>query len=137
MDVTPGSDPLAFTLALPDARTPHRSAQRFGVGRWWLRSALVGVVFALGLLQGSRAALGRMPLAPALEVSAHAEVPVAGELEADAIRGHFFRPKGSDAVRPVLRLRPSRWLPAEAKRVALTFPDPSPHFSPHRYCGGR
>ena len=125
MDATPGSDSLPLTLALPDARESRRRAQRFGVGRWWLRSALVGVVFALGLLQGSRAALGRMPLAPALEPSAHAEVPVAGELEADTIRGHFFRPKGSDAVRPVLRLRPSRWLPADAPRVALACPDPS------------
>jgi hypothetical protein len=125
MDATPGSDSLTLTLALPDARTLHRSAQRSGVGRWWLRSALVGLVFALGLLQGSRAALGRMPLAPALEASAHAEVPVAGELEADTLRGHFFRPKGSDAVRPVLRLQPSRWLPAEAPRVALACPGPS------------
>lgn len=125
MDATPGSDPLEFTLALPDARIPHRSARRVSVGRWWLKSALVGVVFALGLLQGSRAALGRMPLAPTLETSAHAEVPVAGELEADTVRGHFFRPKGSDAVRPVLRLRPSRWLPADAPRVALTCPEPS------------
>ena len=125
MDGTPGSDSLAPTLALPDAHVPQRSARRVSVGRWWLQSALVIIVFALGLLQGSRAALGRMPLALALEPSAHAEVPVAGELEADTIRGHFFRPKGSDAVRPVLRLRPSRWLPADAPRVALACPDPS------------
>ena len=125
MDATPGSDSLAPTLALPDARCPQRGARRISVDHWWLRSALVGMVFALGLLQGSRAALGRLPLAPALESSAHAEVPVAGGPEADTVRGHFYRPNGSEAVRPALRLRPSRWLPAEARRVALACPDAS------------
>jgi hypothetical protein len=124
MDATPGSDSLAFILASPDARDPQRGAQSKSSGRWWLRSALVVVVFVLGLLQGSRAALGRMPLAPALEPSAHAEAPVAGALEADRVRGHFFRPQGSDAVRPELRLRPGRWLPAHPPRVALACPDP-------------
>jgi len=122
MDATPGSDSLEFTPALPDARCAHRSARRKSVSRWWLQSALVGVVFALGLLQGSRAALGRMPLAPAFEPSARAEAPAADVREADK-RGHFFRPEGSDAVRPELRVRPSRWLPG--KRVALACPQPS------------
>jgi hypothetical protein len=135
MDATLGSDSLTPALALPDARESHRSARRVSVSRWWLQSALVGMVFALGLLQGSRAALGRMPLAPALESPAHVEVPAEDGLEADTVRGHFYRPNGSDAVRPALRLRQSRWLPAEAKRVALACP--SPQFPPHRYCGGR
>ena len=125
MDATLGSDSLTPTPALPDARIPQRSARRFGVGRWWLQSALVGTVFALGLLQGSRAALGRMPLAPALESPAHVEVPAEYGLEADTVRGHFYRPKGSDAVRPALRLRQSRWLPADARRIARACPEPS------------
>ena len=124
MDATPGSDCLANTLALSDARAMHRCARSKSVGRWWLQSALVAVVFALGLLQGSRAALGRMPLAPALEPSAHAEGPVADVREVDK-RGHFFRPQGSDAVRPELHLRPGRWLPAHPPHVALACPDPS------------
>jgi hypothetical protein len=113
MDATLGSEPPAFTLALPDAHESHRSARRKSVSRWWLQSLLVGIVFALGLLQGSRAALGRMPLPPAPESAAP---PVEGVLEADTVRGHFYRPQGSTALRPVLRLRPSRWLPACSDR---------------------
>ena len=64
MDETPGSDPLELTEALPDARLPHRSTRRKSVGHAWRQSVLVGIVFALGLLQGSRAALGPMPDAP-------------------------------------------------------------------------
>jgi len=125
MDATLGSDSLTPTPALPDARIPQRSAWRVSVGRWWLQSALVGIVFALGLLQGSRAALGRMPLAPALEPPAHVAVRVDDGLGADTVRGHFYRPKGSDAVRPALRLWQSRWLPAEARRIARACPEPS------------
>ena len=123
MDETPGSDPLEPTQALPGARPPHRSARRKSVGRAWRQSALVGIVFALGLLQGSRAALGRMP-EPAAEPAAHAEAPGANVREADTVRGHFFRPEGSSAVRPVLHLRPSRFTPAVAPRVALACPGP-------------
>ena len=122
MDGTPGSDSQAFPLALPDGYGPHRSARRNRVARWWLQSVLVGVVFVLGLLQGSRAALGRMPPLPELESPAG---PVAGAREVDSLRGHFFRPQGSTAVRPVLRLRESRWLPAETRRSALACSDPS------------
>jgi hypothetical protein len=90
----------------------------------WSRGALVALVFVLGLLQGTRAALGDMPLAevPAA-AGAETETPAAGVGEPDALRGHFFRPAGSDAVRPTLPLRQSRWNPAEAKRLALICPN--------------
>jgi hypothetical protein len=90
----------------------------------WSRGALVALVFVLGLLQGTRAALGDIPLAdvPAAAGAAN-ETPAAGVSEPDALRGHFFRPSGSDAVRPMLRLRQSRWNPAEAERLALTCPN--------------
>jgi hypothetical protein len=90
----------------------------------WSRGALVALVFVLGLLQGTRAALGDMPLAE-VPAAAGAETgtPAAGVSEPDALRGHFFRPAGSDAVRPALRLRQSRWNPAEAKRLALICPN--------------
>lgn len=122
MDEAPGTDPLALGQALPGALPPHRSTRRKRMGRWWQRSALVGVVFALGLLQGSRAALGPVPEPPAAEPAAFADVPGA-DRKADTRRGHFYRPEGSDAVRPALRLRPSRWTPAP--RVALACPDPA------------
>jgi hypothetical protein len=73
-------------------------------------------VFGLGLLQGSRAALGDMPLGEG--EPAAAEAP-AGHLEPDALRGDFFRPVGSTAVRPALRLRAGAWTPAEPARLAL------------------
>ena len=122
MDATPGSDSLASTLALPAASGLHRSARRRSMGRWWLESVLVAVVFALGLLQGSRAALGLGAPEPASEPIALGEVPPSGVREADAARGHFYRPTGSDAVRPELRLQPSRWLPARPERIALVCP---------------
>ena len=89
------------------------------MSRAWRQSTLVGIVFALGLLQGSRAALGRMPDAAAPGPLAQAEVPGAIAREADTVRGHFYRPEGSNAVRPVLRLQPGRWTPAVSPRVAL------------------
>jgi hypothetical protein len=88
----------------------------------WRQSALVGAVIALGLLQGARAALGRMPEAAAPEPAAPAALP--GELrEVDTLRGHFYRPEGSDAVRPPLRLDERRWTPAP--RLAAACPESS------------
>jgi hypothetical protein len=88
---------------------------------WWSRGALVALVFLLGLLQGSRAALGDMPLRAAAESAA--EAPAASAVvESDALRGHFFRPAGSNAVRPAPRMRPSVWTPPA---LALPCSDPS------------
>jgi hypothetical protein len=118
MDVTPGPDSLALTPMLVAAELPHRSVRMDIVQSRWSRAALVALVFVLGLLQGTRAALGDMPLRE-LPVAAEAQAPVPGVSEPDALRGHFFRPAGSDAVRPVLRLHQSRWNPGEAKRLAF------------------
>jgi hypothetical protein len=123
MDVTPGPDLAALTLMLPAAAPPHRSPRREFMVSWWSRSALVVLVLVLGLLQGSRAALGDMSLTDAAD--AQAETPAAGVLERDALRGHFFRPAGSSAVRPALRSRQSAWTPASVSRLALACPDPS------------
>lgn len=124
MDVTPGTDSPALTVMLLCEPPSHRSLRREIMRSSWSRGALVALVFGLGLLQGTRAALGDMPLAeiPAA-VDAPTEKPAAGVSEPDALRGHFFRPAGSDAVRPALRLRQSRWNPAEAKRLALGCPN--------------
>jgi hypothetical protein len=90
------------------------------VTRSWARSALVALVFLLGLLQGTRAALGDMPLAgdvaaPPPEASAAAP---ATPRETGPAGGRFFRPAGSDAQRPELRLRPSHWRPHAPERLA-------------------
>ena len=124
MDETPGRDPLIPAQVLPTPCAPHPSGGRKHVRRWWRQSALIGVVFALGLLQGARAALGPLPAPPAAEPSALGEVPGASLREVDAARGHFFfRPHGSTAVRPELRLHVGRWTPEP--RVALACPGPS------------
>lgn len=124
MDVTPGPDSLALTHMPPDAQAPQRSVRRDILRSGWSRGALVALVFVLGLLQGTRAALGDMPLSelPAA-AEAQAETPVPAVSEPDALRGHFFRPAGSDAVRPMLRLHQSRWNPDEAKRLAFVCED--------------
>lgn len=124
MDVTPGTDSPALTVMLPCEPPSHRSLRRELMQSSWSRGALVALVFVLGLLQGTRAALGDMPLAevPAA-AGAETETPAAGVSEPDALRGYFFRPAGSDAVRPALRLRQSRWNPGEAKRLALICPN--------------
>jgi hypothetical protein len=113
MDATPGPVPVALT----DVTAAHPLPRPLRTRAAWARGLLVGLVFALGLLQGSRAALGDIPLGAEREPP-----PAAGLVEPDALRGHFFRPVGSTAVRPVLRLRASAWTPAEPERLALTCP---------------
>jgi hypothetical protein len=120
MDATPGPVPVALTdvtTAESVERTPRTTLRRTA----WGRGLLVGLVCALGLLQGSRAALGDIPLGGEPEAPA-AEAPAAGHVEPDALRGHFFRPLGSTAVRPPLRLRATTWTPGESARVALSCP---------------
>jgi hypothetical protein len=84
--------------------------------RWPLRVLLVTSVVVLGLLQGSRTALGSAPLPSAPQAAESASPPAR---EADWRRGHFYRPAGSAAVRPRPLLRPVVWLPEPAPaRVA-------------------
>jgi hypothetical protein len=126
MDVTPGTDSVALTVMLPTTPPPHRSVRREILVRWWSRSALVAIVFVLGLLQGTRAALGDIELEAGPEAAAEAnETPAAGEREPAELRGRFFRPEGSNAVRPALRLRQSSWRPESGERLALACPAPS------------
>ena len=108
MDVTPGTDSQALTVMLLCEPPSPRSLRREIMQSRWSRGALIALVFVLGLLQGTRAALGDMPLAEIPAAGAPTETPAAGVSEPDALRGHFFRPAGSDAVRPTLRLRQSR-----------------------------
>lgn len=118
MDVTPGPVPAALTLMLPAAQAPHRSERRPAMLGGWSRSALVALTFVLGLLQGSRAALNDAPQEPAPRPETHAEAPGEASRESDALRGHFYRPAGSRAVRPLLQLRERRWEPNAALRLA-------------------
>ena len=85
---------------------------------WKGKTALVALVMVLGLLQGTRTALGPAPLAP--PAAPDFAAPPARELY--PVRGHFFRPAGSDAVRPALRLRPVAWQPERSVPVAQLCP---------------
>ncbi len=106
----------------PDSPAASPEAVLFPVGpptcdtqrRWPLRVLLVTSVVVLGLLQGSRTALGSAPPPSAPQATESASPPAR---EADWRRGHFYRPAGSDAVRPRPLLRPVVWLP-EPARVA-------------------
>ena len=69
-------------------------------------TALIATAALLGLLVGARAAAGSDE--PARAASA------AGVREPDRFRGGFWRPAGSDAVRPVVSLARASWSPAEA-----------------------
>lgn len=116
MDVTPATGFGALTDmtgAQPSQQRSWREILRGGFGR----GALVALVFVLGLVQGSRAALGDLPLGELPPVAA--PPPAAAVTEADALRGSFFRPADSSAVRPTPSLRQSRWNPAETERLAL------------------
>jgi hypothetical protein len=122
MDATPGPVPVALTdvsAAIPLQRSPQA---KLAPGAW-VRALLVGLVFALGLFQGSRAALGDIPLGET--EPAAAEAPAGGHVEPDALRGDFFRPLGSTAVRPTLQLRARTWTPAEPTRIALSCTGPA------------
>ena len=65
---------------------------------------LVLLTAMAGFLIGVRATGGTLPVF---------ETPETAELrERDPIRGGFWRPAGSDAVRPVVRLEAKSWEPA-------------------------
>ena len=115
MDATPGTEPLVAAAALPAPPVSHPTPRRRRVRRAWIDGALIGAVLALGLLQGARAALGGFVLEVPPAALAQSEAP-SGD---DALRGRFYRPPGSDAVRPPLRLEPHHWHPPSEARVAL------------------
>lgn len=92
----------ASSVAFPAPAARHPSRMSFGA-----RALLWSFVVVLGLLQGSRTALGSAPLPRA---PAAADVASPPAREADWRRGHFYRPAGSDAERPRPVLRPVVWL---------------------------
>jgi hypothetical protein len=96
---------------------PHRSSLRTRVVGLAGRALLVLVVLVLGLVHGSRTALGG---APAPSPAALPDVAAPPAREPDWRRGHFYRPPGSTARRPGVALRPLSWRPAQAsdERVA-------------------
>jgi len=49
--------------------------------------------------------------------------PSAGIREVDPLHGSFWRPAGSEAARPAIRLAPRSWVPRDADAVAAQ-PDP-------------
>jgi hypothetical protein len=69
--------------------------------------ALLVTTALLGFLVGVRA-IG----SPTPAQTAAREV---GLRESDPLRGGFWRPAGSDAARPTLRLEPTAWVPPESK----------------------
>jgi hypothetical protein len=109
--------------ALRAALGPHRSAWRTRTTGWPTRALLVALVLVLGLLHGTRTALGRVPPA---SPPATPDVAAPPAREPDWRRGHFFRPAGSTASRPRLVLRPLVWRPAP--------PTPAPRIA--RACTG-
>jgi hypothetical protein len=109
--------------ALRTALGLHRSAWRTRMAGWQTRALLVALVLVLGLLHGTRTALGRVPPA---SPPATPDVAAPPTSEPDARRGHFFRPAGSTASRPRLVLRPVVWRPAP--------PAPAPRIA--RACSG-
>jgi hypothetical protein len=72
------------------------------------RSLLVALVMVLGLLHGSRTALG---IGTAPDAIALPDVAAPPAYESDWRRGHFYRPVGSTATRPEVTLRPRVWRP--------------------------
>jgi hypothetical protein len=104
-----------LAAALRAATGLHRSAWRRRMTGWQTRALLVALVLVLGLLHGTRTALGRAPL---VSPPATPDVAAPPTREPDWRRGHFFRPAGSTASRPRLVLRPVVWRPAPAPRIA-------------------
>jgi hypothetical protein len=106
LPVLPSPPAGLAAVPFPAAPGPSDAARR-----WPLRVLLVTSVVVLGLLQGSRTALGSAPLPSAPQAAESASPPAR---EPDWRRGHFYRPAGSHAVRPRPLLRPVVWLPEPA-----------------------
>ena len=116
MELAPDLASETLTAACPGAPPAPAAASFARSTSWGARALLVAFVVVLGLLQGSRTALGGAPL-PSAPAAADVASPPARE--ADWRRGHFYRPAGSDAERPRQVLRPVVWLPGPApSRVA-------------------
>jgi hypothetical protein len=109
MDPAPDLARGSLEAALRAALSLHRSAWRTRMTGWPTRALLVALVLVLGLLHGTRTALGRLPPASPPVMPDVAAPPTQ---EPDWRRGHFFRPAGSTASRPRLVLRPIVWRPA-------------------------
>lgn len=108
----------AMTAVLP----PPSALLRLAAGLAG-RTLLVALVMVLGLLHGSRTALGigAPPSAIALP-----DVAAPPAYETDWRRGHFYRPVGSTATRPEVTLRPRVWRPEpRVARACLTEVQPS------------
>ena len=119
MDAAPGLAQETLEAALRVLSRAQRSAWRTRMTGWQVRTLLLVLVVVLGLLQGTRTAIGRVPLA---SPPAAPDVAAPPAREPDWRRGDFFRPAASTASRPRLRLRPVVWRPAAAAsaRVART-----------------
>jgi hypothetical protein len=119
MDAAPDQARGTLEAALHAVASLHRSAWRTRLTGWQTRLLLVALVLVLGLLHGTRTALGDAPLASPPATPDVAAPPTHDE--PDWRRGHFFRPAGSTASRPRLVLRPVVWRPAPpapAPRIA-------------------
>jgi hypothetical protein len=114
MDAAPLLERTNFEAALPASESPHRSAWRTRMIGWQTRALLVALVMLLGLLHGTRTALGEVELATP---PATPDVAAPPQHEPDWRRGHFYRPADSTAVRPPLVLRPNAWRPAPESPV--------------------
>jgi len=72
-------------------------------------TVLVLAVTLAGFAVATRA-VGGAPTEPSISAASDP-----GRMEGDRLHGAFWRPAGSDAERPALRLRQVAWLPAESK----------------------
>jgi hypothetical protein len=70
-------------------------------------AALMVTAALAGLSLGAHTALGASPR------DVERAAPVAGASEPDRLRGTFWRPAGSDAVRPTVSVRRVAWTPPE------------------------
>jgi hypothetical protein len=78
----------------------------------WRELAIVAAVaMLLGFVHGAAAVVGPVTLADPEILEASTPSEAAGSLEADSVRGPFWRPAGSTAQRPQARLEPVLWQP--------------------------
>ncbi len=100
--------PEATTAVLPPPVPLQRALLQHASGLAG-RTLVVALVMALGLLHGSRTALGSATPPSAIALPDVAAPPAPAP---DWHRGRFYRPPGSTATRPDPSLRPREWRPA-------------------------